>query len=245
MSRIALVTGGMGGIGTAICQQLAKKGHKVYANYYSEAEKPQEWLAIQKELGFDFEAIQCDVSNYESAKTMVDTIIAKEGKVEILINCAGITRDKVFKKMTVDDWVGVINTNLIGVFNVTNVVINSMLEAGFGRIVNISSVNGRKGQFGQTNYSAAKAGVHGFTKALAQETATKGITVNSVSPGYTNTPMVQAMNDEVVNSIVGLVPMGRLAETDEIAHAVEFLCGENSGYITGSELAVNGGIHMY
>jgi len=245
MQRIALVTGGTGGIGTAVCRVLADKGHKVYANHLGDVEKNIEWQSEQERQGYNFNLVDADVTHMKSVKHMVDTIVEREGRIDILVNTAGITRDKVFKKMDPCDWEAVINVNLMGVFNVTNLVNKLMLEQGYGRIINVSSVNGRKGQFGQTNYSAAKAGIHGFTKALAQETGRKGVTVNSIAPGYTDTEMVRAVSDEVLDKIIADIPVGRLAKPEEIAHAVAFLCDENSGYITGIELAVNGGMYMY
>ena len=245
MTRIVLVTGGTGGIGTAICRTLADRGHKVYANHLGEVEKNIAWQADQEKQGYNFSLVEADVTDMESIKHMVDTIVEREGSIDILVNAAGITRDKVFKKMDPADWEAVIGVNLLGVFNVTNQVNRVMSEQGFGRIINISSVNGRKGQFGQTNYSASKAGLHGFTKALAQETASKGITVNTIAPGYTDTAMVRAVPGAVLDKIIAEIPIGRLARPEEIAHAVAFLCEENSGYITGAELAVNGGLYMY
>ena len=245
MQRIALVTGGTGGIGTAICRVLADKGYKVYANHLGEVEKNIAWQAELKEQGYNFDIIEADVTEIASVQSMIDSIIGREKRIDILVNAAGITRDKVFKKMDPIDWQSVINVNLVGVFNVTNLVNKIMLEQGWGRIINISSVNGRKGQFGQTNYSAAKAGIHGFTKALAQETARKGVTVNTIAPGYTDTEMVRAIPSDVLEKIIADIPAGRLAKPEEIAHAVAFLCDDYSSYITGAELAVNGGMYMY
>lgn len=245
MQRIALVTGGTGGIGTAICQAFADKGHRVYANYLGDEQINRQWQLTQKEEGYDFALIEGDVTNTESVEQMIEQILRREGRIDFLVNAAGITRDKVFKKMQPSDWQAVINVNLVGVFNVTHAASKVMIEQGFGRIVNISSVNGRKGQFGQTNYSASKAGIHGFTKALAQETARAGVTVNTLSPGYTDTSMVRAVPDDMLNKIVAEIPVGRLAKPQEIAHAVTFLCDDDSGYITGAELAINGGLHMF
>jgi len=216
--RIALVTGGTGGIGTAICRQLAKDGCTVVANYIAqEAEKAQAWLAEHRAAGFDVHIAEGDVSNFESCAAMAAKIKAEVGPVDILVNNAGITKDGMFKKMPLENWMAVININLNSVFNVSKQVLDDMLEKGWGRVINVSSINGQKGQFGQTNYSAAKAGMHGFTKALAQETAAKGITVNTISPGYIGTDMVMAIKEEVRNQIVAGIPVGRLGKPEEIA----------------------------
>lgn len=243
--KAALVTGGNGGIGSAICIDMAQNGYKVVAAYYSaEKEQAEAWQQALREQGVDIEIVGGDVTGYESAKNMVEEAVIKVGPVDILVNCAGITRDVTFKKMDPDQWNAVINTNLDSVYNVTHQVINGMLERGFGRIINIASVNGQKGQFGQTNYSAAKAGLHGFTMALAQETARKGITVNTVSPGYVSTPMTQAMPEKMLDAIVGSVPMGRMGEPEEIAHTVLWLASEKSAYVTGANIPINGGLFM-
>jgi acetoacetyl-CoA reductase len=243
--KVALVTGGVGGIGTAICQELAKRGCKVAANYLEGVDDGLGWQAKQKEQGFDFIVVSGNVADFDSSNEMVKTVAEKLGPVDILVNCAGITKDGTLKKMKKEQWYDVINVNLNSVFNVTKPVVDSMLDRGAqGRIINISSVNGQKGQLGQTNYSAAKAGMHGFTMALAQEVAKKGITVNTVSPGYIATSMVMAIPEEVRNKIVATVPVGRLAEPSEIAHAVAFLADDRSGFITGANLAINGGLHM-
>jgi acetoacetyl-CoA reductase len=244
--KVALVTGGVGGIGTAICQELAKRGCKVAANYLEGVDDGEGWQAKQKAEGFDFVIVPGNVSDYDSSVAMVNAVAEKLGPVDILVNCAGITKDGTLKKMKKEQWYDVINVNLNSVFNVTKPVVDSMLDRGVkhGRIINISSVNGQKGQLGQTNYSAAKAGMHGFTMALAQEVAKKNITVNTVSPGYIATSMVMAIPEEVRAKIVATVPVGRLAEPSEIAHAVAFLADERSGFITGANLAINGGLHM-
>ncbi len=243
--RAALVTGGNGGIGSAICMDMAQNGYKVVAAYYSsEKERAEVWQQALREQGVDIEIVGGDVTDYESAKSMVEEAVTKIGLIDVLVNCAGITRDTTFKKMEPDQWNAVINTNLDSVYNVTRQVINGMLERGFGRIINIASVNGQKGQFGQTNYSAAKAGLHGFTMALAQETARKGITVNTVSPGYISTPMTQAMPEKVLDAIVGSVPVGRMGEPEEIAHTVLWLASEKSAYVTGANIPINGGLFM-
>jgi len=189
-------------------------------------------------------AAEGDVSEFESCTAMFETVRSTVGSIDILINNAGITRDSVFKRMTEQDWMAVINTNLNSVFNVTRQVIEGMIERGWGRIVNMSSVNALKGQFGQTNYSAAKAGMHGFTKALAQEVVKKGVTVNTISPGYVETDMVKAMKPEVLKSVVDQIPMGRLAQPDEIAGLIGYLVSEEAGYVTGANISINGGLHM-
>lgn len=246
MARIALVTGGIGGIGTAICTRLAKDGCTVVANCHpSEAAAAEEWKHARAAEGFDIAVITADVSSFDDSVRMVKEITEQFGPVDILVNCAGITRDKTFKKMEQTHWEAVINVNLNSVFNVTRQVWDGMLERGFGRIINISSVNGQRGQFGQANYSAAKAGMHGFTMALAQEGASKGVTVNTISPGYVETAMTLAMNDDVRNSIIGGIPMRRMAQPDEIAAAIAFLASDESAYMTGANLPVNGGLFMH
>ena len=243
--KTVLVTGGNGGIGSAICRDMAENGYSVVAAYYSaEKEQAKAWQRSLQEQGVDVEIVGGDVTDYESAQDMVDEAVMKVGPIDVLVNCAGITRDATFRKMVPDQWNEVINTNLDSVYNVTHQVINGMLERGFGRIINIASVNGQKGQFGQTNYSAAKAGLHGFTMALAQETARKGITVNTISPGYISTPMTQAMPAKVLDAIVGSVPVGRMGEPEEIAHTVLWLASEKSAYVTGANIPINGGLFM-
>jgi acetoacetyl-CoA reductase len=209
-----------------------------------ESEQAEAWLETMRAEGYQVDIVNGDVSDFESSQAMVRAVEEQHGIVEILVNCAGITRDKTLRKMSPDDWKAVINTNLDSVFNVTRNVINNMLESGFGRVVNISSVNGQKGQFGQTNYSAAKAGVHGFTMALAQEVASKGVTVNTVSPGYVDTPMTEVIPQEIKDQIVGTIPMKRMAGASEIAQAVGFFCNDRTDYITGANLPVNGGMYM-
>jgi acetoacetyl-CoA reductase len=243
-ARVAFVTGGMGGIGTAICRRLGAAGHTVVAGCLPDYDKKAEWLAAMRGEGMRVHAAEGDVSEFESCAQMFTQVRAVVGPVEILVNNAGITRDSVFKRMTEQDWMSVINTNLNSVFNVTRQVIDGMSERGWGRIVNISSVNGIKGQFGQTNYSAAKAGMAGFAKALAQEVVKKGVTVNTVSPGYVETDLVMAIRAEVREKIVASIPMGRLARPEEIAAVVAFLASEDAGYITGANISVNGGMHM-
>jgi acetoacetyl-CoA reductase len=243
--RIALVTGAMGGLGTAICQELAKAGHKVVAAYYPAGDNKDEWLQEQAAAGFkDFIAVAGDVSDLASVQAMVAEAEQKAGgSIDILVNNAGITRDKMFAKMELDQWNAVINTNLTSLFNVTKQVSAKMAERGWGRIINISSVNGVKGQAGQANYSAAKAGVIGFTKALAQELAAKGVTVNAITPGYVATKMVMAIREDILKGIVDSVPMKRLAKPEEIGYAVAFLANELSGFTTGATLNINGGLY--
>ena len=242
--RVVFVTGGMGGIGTAICRRLASAGHTIVAGCLPDYDRKEEWLAAMRKDGFKTHAAEADVSDFESCAGMFYNVRAVVGVVDILVNNAGITRDSVFKRMTEGDWSAVINTNLNSVFNVTRQVIDGMVDRGWGRIINISSVNAIKGQFGQTNYSAAKAGMAGFSKALAQEVVKKGVTVNTVSPGYVETDMVLAIRKEIREQIVASIPMGRLARPEEIAAVVAFLASEEAGYITGANISVNGGMHM-
>ncbi len=243
-ARVAFVSGGMGGIGSAICRRFATAGHTVVAGCLPEYDRKADWLDAMRREGFRVHAAEGDVSKFDSCAEMFSHVRAVVGPVEILVNNAGITRDAVFKRMTEQDWTSVINTNLNSVFNVTRQVIDGMSERGWGRIVNISSVNAIKGQFGQTNYSAAKAGMAGFSKALAQEVVRKGVTVNTVSPGYVETDLVMAIRPEVREQIVASIPMGRLARPEEIAAVVAFLASEEAGYITGANISVNGGMHM-
>jgi acetoacetyl-CoA reductase len=244
VQRVAFVSGGMGGIGSAICRRLGRAGHTVVAGCLPGYDKKSEWLERMRAEGFRVHAAEGDVADYESCTAMFDQVASLAGPVDILVNNAGITRDSLFKRMSAADWMAVINTNLNSVFNVTRQVVDGMSERGWGRIINISSVNAIKGQFGQTNYSAAKAGMAGFSKALAQEVVRKGVTVNTVSPGYVETDMVMAIKKEVRDQIVASIPMGRLAKPEEIAAVVAFLASEEAGYITGANISVNGGMHM-
>lgn len=244
-TRIALVTGGNGGIGQAICMALADKGCKVVAGYYpGDKENAEKWQADMKTNGYEFVLAASDVADFDQTQLMVTNVEESVGPIDILVNCAGITRDSSIKKMEVSDWDAVINTNLNSAFNVTKPIITAMMERGFGRIVNIASVNGQRGQFGQPNYSAAKAGLHGFTMAAAREGARKGVTVNTVSPGYVATAMTEAMPEKILESIIGEVPMGRMAQPQEIAQAVAWLADDNSAYVTGANIPVNGGLFM-
>ena len=244
MQRVVFVSGGMGGIGTAICRQFAQYGHTVVAGCLPGYERKDEWLHAMRGAGYRVHAAEGNVADFDSCVRMFDDVRSAVGPVDILVNNAGITRDTLFKRMTEQDWVSVINTNLNSVFNVTRQVVDGMCERGWGRIINISSVNAIKGQFGQTNYSAAKAGMAGFAKALAQEVVRKGVTVNTVSPGYVETDMVMAIRKEVRDQIIASIPMGRLARPEEIAYVVAFLASEEAGYITGANISVNGGMHM-
>lgn len=242
-ARVALVTGGTGGIGTAICKRLADNGHKVATNFRNE-EKAKAWQARMREDGYDFAMARGDVSSPEQAEAMVREVERQLGAVEILVNNAGITRDGTFHKMAAQQWQDVINTNLNSVFNVTRPVIEGMRERKWGRIIQISSINGQKGQYGQANYAAAKAGMHGFTISLAQENARFGITVNTVSPGYIGTDMVMAVPEDVRAKIVAQIPTGRLGNPDEIAYAVAFFMPDAASWITGANLSANGGQYM-
>ena len=242
-ARVALVTGGTGGIGTAICKRLATSGHKVATNYRNE-EKAKAWQAKMRSDGFDVALAPGDVSTHEEAEAMVRDVESQLGPVDILVNNAGITRDTTFHRMTADHWNDVISTNLGSVFNVTRPVIEGMRERKWGRIIQISSINGQKGQYGQANYAAAKAGMHGFTISLAQENARFGITVNTVSPGYIGTDMVMAVPEDVRAKIVAQIPTGRLGNPDEIAYAVGFFIPDEASWITGANLSANGGQYM-
>lgn len=245
-NTLALVTGGTGGLGTAMCRSLSDAGHRIVANYFTGlGEQALQWQTEQQADGYTFDIAEGDVSNFEDCARMISEIEAAHGHIDVLINNAGITRDATLKRMTPEKWDAVISTNLNSVFYMTKQVIEGMMERGYGRIINISSVNGQRGQFGQGNYSAAKAGVHGFSMAAAQEGARKGVTVNSISPGYVGTEMVMAMKPEVIEMITGEVPVGRLGEPWEIARVAVFLAARESGYITGADMYVNGGLYMH
>lgn len=245
--RIALVTGGTGGIGSAICEALFHAGIRIVAGYNNDSDSTYalEWQEAMRAKGLDIEIAYGDVASAASTAAMVAEIEAQVGPIAILVNNAGVTRDRSLKKMSEEEWQQVLRVNLDSVFHTSRCVIESMIEKGFGRIINISSVNGQKGQWGQTNYAASKAGMHGFTKALALEVANKGITVNTISPGYVQTSMVKAIPEPLMASIVAQIPVGRLAQPEEIARVVVFLAAEESGFITGANIAVNGGQHMY
>jgi acetoacetyl-CoA reductase len=244
--RLALVTGGMGGLGESICTKLADQGYRVATTHSPGNTKAAAWLAEMKEKGYDFRAYGCDVGDYDSTAACVAKVNAEAGPVDILINNAGITRDMTFKKMTKADWDAVIRTNLDSVFNMTKQVMDGMVDRGWGRVVNVSSVNGQKGAFGQTNYSAAKAGMHGFTKALALEVAKKNVTINTISPGYIGTKMVMAIPKDILDSkIVPQIPVGRLGKPDEVAGLIIYLCSEEAAFLTGANISINGGQHMF
>ncbi len=243
--RTAVVTGGMGGLGEAICIKLARMGYKVITTCSPGNTKRDEWLADMKKQGFEFKAYEIDVANFESCQTAVAKIQSECGPIDVLVNNAGITRDTTFRKMDKAAWDAVMHTNLDSVFNMTKPVIDSMAERGWGRVINVSSVNGQKGAFGQTNYSAAKAGMHGFTKAAALEYAKKGVTVNTISPGYIGTKMVMAIPKEVLDSkIIPQIPLGRLGKPEEVAGLVAYLCSDEAAFVTGANIAINGGQHM-
>lgn len=244
--RIAAVTGGTGGLGQAICRRLAGEGFSVVALHTAGNSRVQEWLAAQEALGFRFGVVQVDVASFASCAEAAKAIHERHGPVSVLINNAGITRDASFRKMTLQDWDSVLRTNLDSMFNMTKQVIEDMLSLGWGRIVNISSVNGQRGAFGQANYAASKAGIHGFTKSLALEFAKKNITVNTVSPGYLRTRMVEKVSAEVMQErILPEIPLGRLGDPDEVAQLVAYLASERAAFITGANLSINGGQHMY
>ena len=242
-SRVAQVTGGTGGIGSAIVKRLARDGHRVATNYRNE-EKAKAWQAQLKGEGLEVALAAGDVSTPESAESMIKAVEQQLGPVEILINNAGITRDTTFHRMTAMQWQEVINTNLNSCFNVTRPVIDGMRNRKWGRIIQIGSINGEKGQYGQANYAASKAGMHGFTISLAQENAKFGITVNTISPGYVGTEMVMAVPEDVRAKIVAQIPVGRLGDPDEIAYAVAFFLPEEAAWITGANLSINGGHYM-
>jgi acetoacetyl-CoA reductase len=244
-TRVALITGGIGAIGSAICRRMANDGMRVIAAHHpDEVEVASQWCEEQIADGLQIDTLPLDVASYEQCEVKLAKLLSDYGNVDIIVNCAGITRDSSFKKMQKEQWYDVINVNLNSVYNVTRPLWNAMLENGFGRVVNISSVNGQRGQFGQANYSAAKAGMHGFTMALAQEGASKGVTVNTVSPGYVSTVMTDAIREDIRTAIVSGIPMGRMATVDEVASAVHFLVADDHEYITGANLPVNGGLFI-
>jgi acetoacetyl-CoA reductase len=243
--RVALVTGGMGGLGEAICLKLAGLGYLVVTTYSPTNTKAEQWLREMRERGCQFHAFPCDVSDWQSCTACVKRITDEIGAVDVLVNNAGITRDMTFRKMDRVNWDAVMHTDLDSCFNMTKQVCDGMVDRGWGRIINISSVNGQKGAFGQTNYSAAKAGMHGFTKALALEVARKGVTVNTISPGYIGTQMVMAIPRDVLDSkIIPQIPVGRLGKPEEVAGLVAYLASEEAAFVTGANIAINGGQHM-
>ena len=240
--KVAFVTGGVGGIGSAICEELEAKGNKVVAGYHPmEKDRAEEMLKAWKDAGKDIDIIEGDITDYDVCTNMAAEIKEKHGVVQILVNCAGITKDRSFKKMPKADWDAVLTVNLDGAFNVTKQFVEGMMAEGFGRIVNISSVNGKKGQFGQCNYAASKAGLHGFTMALAQEVVRKGVTVNTIAPGYIETEMTAKIADDIKTAIISEIPAGRMGKPDEVAHMVGFLADERAAFITGANFSINGG----
>ena len=241
--KVAYVTGGMGGIGTAICRRLYQDGFKVIAGC-GPTRDYQKWLDEQKADGFEFYHSVGNVADWQSTVDAFALAREQHGAIDVLVNNAGITRDRMFMKMTHEDWQAVIDTNLGSMFNVTKQVIADMVERGWGRIIQMSSVNGQKGQAGQTNYSAAKAGMHGFAMALAQEVASKGVTVNTVSPGYIGTDMVTAIRPDILEKIVATIPVKRLGQPHEIASIVSWLASEDASFTTGANFACNGGLFM-
>lgn len=244
-NRIALITGGIGDIGTATCREFFRRGARVIATDRPDfREKALQWQAEQKSLGFDFEVAFGDVTDFASCQSMAKEAESRVGPVDILINAAGTVQDVPFRRMTPEQWQTVVHTDLDSMFNVTRQFINGMIERGYGRIINISSVNAEKGQYGQTNYASAKSGIYGFTKSLAQEVAKYGVTVNAISPGYVEGKMIMTVAEPVREKIIAQIPLGRFAKPEEIAWALAFLASEQSGFITGSNLSINGGIHM-
>jgi acetoacetyl-CoA reductase len=244
--RIAVVTGGMGGLGETISTKMADAGYRVVVTYSPSNTKYKSWLEEMKGRGYSFLAFPVDVVDYDNCAKMSMQIQAECGAIDILVNNAGVTRDMTFKKMSKADWDAVMRTNLDSCFNMTKQVMDGMVDRGWGRVINVSSVNGQKGAFGQTNYSAAKAGIHGFTKALALEVARKGVTVNTISPGYIGTKMVTAIPKEILDSkILPQIPIGRLGKPDEVAGLIIYLCSEEAAFVTGANISINGGQHMY
>ena len=243
--KVALVTGGMGGLGTAICRRLHQAGYRVATTCSPENLHANQWLAARKDEGMAFAVYQVDVANFAECQKAVAKLSETLGPIEVLVNNAGITRDQSVRKMSEHDWSDVLRTNLDSMFNMSKPVLESMMERKWGRIINISSVNGQKGAFGQANYAAAKAGVHGFTKALALEMARHGVTVNTVSPGYLRTSMVMKVPSEILETkILPQIPLGRLGEPDEVAALVAYLTSDAAGFVTGTNIAINGGQHM-
>ncbi len=243
--RLALITGGMGGLGDIISTKMADAGYRVAVTHSPSNTTSADWLADKKAAGYDFHAYACDVASYDSCEACVKQVVRDLGPIDILVNNAGITKDMTFRRMTKADWDAVVSTNLDSVFNMTKQVYDGMMDRGWGRIINVSSVNGSKGAFGQTNYAAAKAGMHGFTKSLALESARKGVTVNTISPGYIGTKMVTAIPQNVLEGkILPQIPVGRLGKPEEVAGLIIYLCSEEAAFVTGANIAINGGQHM-
>jgi acetoacetyl-CoA reductase len=244
--RIAVVTGGMGGLGESISTKMADAGYKVVVTYSPSNTKYKSWLDEMKAQGYSFGAYPVDVANYDDCAAKAARIAQEVGPIDILVNNAGITRDMTFKKMTKGDWDAVMRTNLDSCFNMTKQVMDGMVDRGWGRVINVSSVNGQKGAFGQTNYAAAKAGIHGFTKSLALEVARKNVTINTISPGYIGTKMVTAIPKEILDSkILPQIPVGRLGKPEEVAGLIIYLCSEEAAFVTGANISINGGQHMF
>jgi acetoacetyl-CoA reductase len=244
--RNVLVTGGMGGLGESICTKMADAGYRVIVTHSPGNSKAPEWLANMKARGYNFSAYACDVSNFDSCAEAVKKIETQISPIDVLVNNAGITRDMTFKKMGKPDWDAVISTNLDSVFNMTKLVLDGLVDRGWGRVINVASVNGQKGAFGQTNYSAAKAGMHGFTKALALEVAKKGVTVNTISPGYIGTKMVTAIPENILTEkILPQLPVGRLGKPEEVAGLIIYLASDEAAFVTGANISINGGQHMF
>lgn len=243
--RVALITGGMGGLGETISRKMADAGYRVAVTYSPSNKTSVKWLAEMQESSYDFKAYRCDVTDFDACEACVASVVSAVGPVDILVNNAGITKDMTFRKMGKTDWDGVLKTNLDSVFNMTKHVYDGMMDRGWGRIINVSSVNGSKGAFGQTNYAAAKAGMHGFTKSLALESARKGVTVNTISPGYIGTKMVTAIPKDVLDSkILPQIPISRLGKPEEVAGLIIYLCSDEAAFVTGANIAINGGQHM-
>jgi len=244
--KVAVITGGMGGLGESITTKMADAGYRVVVTYSPSNTKYKSWLEEMKGRSYSFSAYPVDVVDFDDCARKCAQIHAECGAIDILVNNAGITRDMTFKKMTKTDWDAVMRTNLDSCFNMTKQVMDGMVERSWGRVINVSSVNGQKGAFGQTNYSAAKAGIHGFTKALALEVARKGVTINTISPGYIGTKMVTAIPKEILDSkILPQIPVGRLGKPDEVAGLIIYLCSDEAAFVTGANISINGGQHMY
>lgn len=250
-NKVALVTGGTGGMGTAICERLYKDGYTVVANYrnFTTAikwrEEAKKWRDDQLKMGIDIRIVQGDIADFKSATSMIEKIEDEVGVVDILVNNAGIARDATIRKMTIEQWNEVITTNLNSVFICSRLVINQMIEKKWGRIICISSVNGHKGSFGTCNYSASKAGMYGFIKSIAVEVAKYGITANSISPGYTHTHLLAGLADDVMQKIIAQIPVGRLANPEEVAASVSYLASNDASFMTGADLSINGGMYMH
>jgi len=244
--KLAVITGGMGGLGESITTKMADAGYRVVVTYSPSNTKFKAWLEDMKGRGYSFSAFPVDVADFDSCAKQCGSIVSECGQIDILVNNAGITRDMTFKKMSKNDWDAVMRTNLDSCFNMTKQAMDGMVDRGWGRVINVSSVNGQKGAFGQTNYSAAKAGIHGFTKALALEVARKGVTVNTISPGYIGTKMVTAIPKEILDTkILPQIPVSRLGKPDEVAGLIIYLCSEEAAFVTGANISINGGQHMY